>query len=88
MRGQNQGENPQHGKISTILQNKGGETFYSGCAVLQQIICYAVNHRNYTALLFQHSVKPPHPSTYLVSVPQNQWHFVDLEGDVVLKYHL
>lgn len=55
MHGQNQGENPQHGKISTISQDKGGEMVCSGCAVLQQITCYAVYHVSYTALLFQQS---------------------------------
>lgn len=56
--------------------------------MVQQITCYSVYHMNYTALLFQHTVKPPYPSTYLVIVPQNQWHFVDLTGDIALKYHL
>lgn len=42
---------------------------------------------NDTALLSQHSNKPAWPSTYLVDVPQSQRHFVDLEGDIALKYH-
>lgn len=69
--GQNQRENPQRGNISPILQNNGGETFYSGCAVLQKVTCSAAPHVSSTARLLRPSVQPPQPSTYPVFVPQS-----------------